>query len=201
MEPLFHLFDSIRPLSPELRAYLLNHLLTIEFKKKTTILKTGQIANRIYFIEKGLVRSVRQEAGKERTAWFMQEGDIIISVESFFTQEPSLEIIEALEPCLTHSINREELYKAYELFPEFNLHRALILERYYAQSEARARIKQMKAKDKFQHLIFTQPNLVNRVPDRLLASYLGITPGTYSFEKNRFARQEKMKNSKRTITS
>jgi len=197
MEPLFHLFDSIHPLSPELRSYLLSFLVNMEFKKKSTILKTGQIADRIYFIEKGLVRNVRHETGREKTAWFMYEGDIIISVESFFTQQPSLETIEALEPCITYSINRDQLYKAYNLFPEFNLHRAVLLEKYYAQSEARARIKQMKAKDKFQHLMTTQPNLISRTPDKLLASYLGITPGTYSLEKNRFAKNEKVKNAQK----
>jgi CRP-like cAMP-binding protein len=187
MHTLFHLFDSITPLSPDLRTHLQSLLRTTEFKKKSTILDTGHIANRIYFIEKGLVRSVRHEKGKERTAWFMQEGDIIISVESFFKQEPSLETIEALEPCLTHSISRDQLYNTYTRFPEFNLHRAVILEKYYAESEARARIKQMKAKDKFQHLLHTQPNLVNRASDKMLASYLGITPGTYSLQKNKLA--------------
>jgi len=193
MEKLFRLFDAIRPLSPELKTYLLTMLVSMEFKKKEIILQSGETANRIYFIEKGLVRSVRFEKGRERTAWFMKEGDIIVSVESFFCQTPSLETIEALEDCHFHSITREQLYSAYERFPEFNLHRAVILEKYYPLSEARARVRQLKAKDKFEHLMHTQPELVTRVPDKMLASFLGVTPGTYSFQKNGFANRNKSK--------
>lgn len=191
MQRLFHLFDAIQPLSPELRSYLMSFLISMEFRKKAIILKSGQIANRIYFIEKGLVRSVRHEKGKERTAWFMAEGDIIISVQSFFKQTPSRETIEALEDCVCHSITRGQLYDAYTKFPEFNLHRAVILEKYYQESEARTHIKEMSAKDKFEHLMQTQPELVRRVQDKMLASFLGITPETYSFHKNRFANKNK----------
>jgi len=191
MEDLFRLFDAIRPLSPELKTYLLSMLISMEFKRKDIILQSGQTANRIYFIEKGLVRSVRFEKGRERTAWFMKEGDVMLSVESFFNQTPSLETIEALEDCLFHSISREQLYMAYERYPEFNLHRAVILEKYYPQSEARARMRQLNASEKFEHLMNTQPDLVTRVTDKMLASFLGVTPGTYSYQKGIFANRDR----------
>jgi len=204
MEELFRLFDFIHPLSPELKDYLISLLTPLSYRKKSVILEEGQVADRIYFIERGLVRSVRFEKGKEKTAWIMKEGDVMLSVESFFGQIPSLERIEALEDCELQSITHGQLYEAYLKYPEFNLHRAVILEKYYPQSEARNRMRQMKARDKFEYLMMTQPELITRksVSDKLLASYLGVTPGTYSLQKSRFANRnkigQKVENKKRT---
>ncbi|HVW62257.1 MAG TPA: cyclic nucleotide-binding domain-containing protein [Puia sp.] len=193
MEELFRLFDDIQLLSPDLRNYLISKLIPLKIAKKTTIQEEGQIADRIYFIEKGLVRAVRMEKGKPKTAWIMNEGNIIVSVESFFLGIPSVEQIETLEDCEFQSFLRKDLYKAYEDYPEFNLHRAVILERYYPLAEFRNRMRQMKAEDKFKFLLLTQPELVTRksAKDKLLASYLGITPGTFSLQKNRFANGHK----------
>jgi len=193
MEQLFQLFDAIHPLSTELKNYLISILTPLYFKKKSVILEEGQIADRIYFIEKGLVRAVELEKGKEKTAWIMSEGEIIFSVESFLLQIPSPEKIEALEDCEFQSITHSQLYEAYLKYPEFNLHRAVFLEKYYPQSEARNRMRQMKARVKFEYLMKTQPGLVTRrsLSDKILASYLGVTPGTYSLQKSLFANRNK----------
>jgi len=191
MEQLFLLFDHIQRLSDPLREYLLSVLRRKEVKKKEIILERGKVSKYIYFIEKGLVRAVRHEHGRERTAWVMMEGDIIVSVESFFQEEDSTETIEALEDCVLHCISRKELYDAYRLFPEFNLHRGVILEKYYPLSEARNRMRLKKARDKFEELMTRQPELIGRVKDKILASYLGVTPGTFSLEKKRFANRLK----------
>jgi len=188
MEQLFILFDHIQRLSDPLREYIFSVLRRKEIKKKGIILERGKVSKYIYFIEKGAVRAVRFEKGRERTAWVMLESNIVVSVESFFLQQPSTETIEALEDCILHCISYEELYEAYRLFPEFNLHRGVILERYYALSEARNRMQLKKARDKFEELMTKQPDLVGRVNDRILASYLGVTPGTFSLEKKRFAK-------------
>jgi len=53
-----------------------------------------------------------------------------------------------------------------------------------------------KARDKFEELMTKQPELVGRVNDKILASYLGVTPGTFSLEKNRFANRLKQRPAK-----
>ena len=185
------LFDHIQPLSDPLRQYLISILRRIEVRRKGIILERGKVSKYIYFIEEGAVRAVRFEKGKERTAWLMMEGNIIVSVESFFLQQPSTETIEALEGCILHCISYEELYEAYKRFPEFNLHRGVILEKYYPQSEARNRMRLKKARDKFEELMINQPDLVGRIKDKILASYLGVSPGTFSLQKNQFANRLK----------
>ena len=95
MEQLFLLFDTIRPLSPGIKNYIRSILVKKVIKKKEIILRKGEIAKYIYFIEKGVVRSFRYIRGKERTSWIMKEGDLFVSVSSFFSQKPASENIEA----------------------------------------------------------------------------------------------------------
>ena len=70
----------------------------------------------------------------------MDKGNIIISVESFLTQSKSHQYIQALDDCVTWSISFQELQEIYRKFPGFNLHRAVLLEKYYIESEKRQRI-------------------------------------------------------------
>jgi len=191
MEQLFLLFDRIEQLSPGLKAYLQGILERKVVKKKEIILREGQIAGYIYFIEKGCVRSVRYKKGKERTAWIMKEGDVFVSVRSFFSQRRASETIEALEDCVLHCITFEELQKAYKEYPEFNLHGRIILQHYYELSEDRNEMRELPAIGRFEFLMTHQPELNGRVPQKLLASYLGMAPETFSQQKSKFTRKNR----------
>jgi CRP-like cAMP-binding protein len=97
---LFDFLNSISPLSEELKTQLSFYLKLQQFEKKTFLLKEGQTCNYIYFIQQGLVRSYYTKDGNEICSWFMKEGDVIISVDSFYNRKPSYEFIEDwyLEP-------------------------------------------------------------------------------------------------------
>lgn len=188
MESLFKLFNQIEPLSVELTDYLETTLKRKEVGKRSTLLDEGQTAKYIYFIEQGLVRGYYHFKNKEYTSWLMKEGDIFLSVQSFFFQEPSEEIIETLEDAVIHYITYDQLQFAYSKFPEFNYHRAVILENYYAQSEKRHKMRTKPALDRYKYLMDNHADLMGRVSDKHLASYLGVTTGTFSYEKGRFAK-------------
>ncbi len=104
MKELLEYLNSIHPVSAKLQEYLLSNLKTKSIPKKDYLLKAKQICKNIYFIEKGLVRCFYVEEEKEVCSWFIKEGDIIISVESFYSQTPSYESIQALEDCIIHYI-------------------------------------------------------------------------------------------------
>jgi len=193
MDALFQLFDQIEVLEPALRNYLLSILVREEFEKKSILLKPGQIDRNIRFIEKGAVRSFKIKNGKERTGWFMMEKDIILSVESFFFQKKSTECIQLVEDSIFYTATFDQLQYAYTNFRSFNLHRAIILEKYYALSVGREAMRQENAKDKYLYLMENQPELITRVKDKYLASYLGMSPGTFSYQKNLFARRNSKK--------
>jgi hypothetical protein len=73
----------------------------------------------------------------EVSSWFMKEGDVIVSVESFFKQKPSYESIQALEETTVHYISYDELQFIYKNFLEFNFVARVLAEHYYTLSEQR----------------------------------------------------------------
>ncbi len=120
MKVVFDLLNSIFPVSSKLQQHLLTVLKSRILSKKQFLLKTGSVCNKVYFIEKGLIRCFYEKDDKEVCSWFMKEGDIIISVESFYNQMPSYENIQALEDCFVYYIEYDDLQFIYNNFPEFN---------------------------------------------------------------------------------
>jgi len=191
MDQLFLLFDRICRLSDGLRIYIERHLKKKKIKKGEIILREGQVARHIYFIEQGIVRSYRYKKGKERTSWIMKEGDLFLSVGSFFSRTPARENIQAMKDCVLYYITHEQLETAYRDFPEFNLHGRRILQYYYELSEKRNEMREWPAYDRFEFLMAHQPDLIGKVPEKLLASYLGMAPETFSVQKSKFANKNK----------
>ena len=190
MEKLFQLFDSIEPLQPGLKDYIQSNLQRREVHKREILLQEGKIAKHIYFIETGLVRCYQNWDDKDTTVWIMKENDLFVSVGSFFSQTPSFDNIEALEDSIVHGLTSDQLQYAYKHWPQFNLHRAVILEKYYTLAEIRGNLRHKPAPLAFEYLMKEQRDLLNRVPDKYLASYLGISQATFSYEKNRYLREK-----------
>jgi CRP-like cAMP-binding protein len=118
---------------------------------------------------------------RDISAWFMKEGDVVVSVNSFFRQVPSAESIQALEPTTVQYIRYEELEFLYKAFTPFNVHGRRVLTHYYCLSEERAiSIRSMKAKDRLCWLLKKEPDLFLRVPRKFIASYLGVCESTFS---------------------
>jgi CRP-like cAMP-binding protein len=109
----------------------------MEIPKKHFLLKPGHICYNIYFVQQGLVRCFYIKNEKEVSSWFLKEGDVIVSVDSFFTQTVSYESIQALEDCVLHYISYTDLQYAYLHFPEFNFIGRILTEKYYKLSEQR----------------------------------------------------------------
>ena len=94
MEELLNNLGSIYTLSQGAIEYFSINLKTRKLNKKDFLLKIGHVSENIYFIHQGLLRCFYLVDGKEVSSWFMKEGDVMISVESFFKQAISYESIE-----------------------------------------------------------------------------------------------------------
>src|SRR6202035_3157176 len=105
MDKLLAFLHSIFPLPSELREHLVQVLKNREFTRKEFLLKAGHVSRNIYFIEKGLVRSFYMLGDKDISACFMKEGDVVVSINSFFGQQPSRESIQALEDTTVHYVS------------------------------------------------------------------------------------------------
>jgi hypothetical protein len=111
----------------------------------------------------------------------MAESDVIVSVTSFFQQKPSYEYIEALENGSVYHITHDELERAYKDFAEFNFIGRELLTKYYLLSEERLFcLRNSTGLQKIEFLFTHYPNLVERVEQQHLASYLSMTPEYFS---------------------
>lgn len=102
---LLKTLNSIYILSPALQTRISELVVEEKLPRKTLLLKEGMVAYRIYFIKKGFVRAFYHKGSNQFSSWFMGEGEIIISVFSFFSQKPSYENIELLDDCVLQSIS------------------------------------------------------------------------------------------------
>ena len=186
MQQLLDFLSSIHPLSPALQEHLATILKVKEPGKKDFLLKAGHICRTIHFVERGLLRCFYIKGEIEVCSWFMKEGDVIISIESFFQQKESYESIQALEDCTLYYITYAELQAVYREFPEFNFIARALTEKYYtlwAQQLYALRMNQ--APERYQWLLDNHPGLILRVPAKFLASWLGITEVMLSMIKGR----------------
>lgn len=188
MEKLLQLLNGIEPLSPVLQNHLKSILKRNTFKKRSYLLQSGQISNSVHFMETGLARCFYDNGTQEINIWFMDAGNVIISVESFLRQIKSYQYIQAMEECITWSVSYAELQDVYHRFPLFNLHRAVLLEKYYVESEKRQRMLSLNtATERYALLMETQPQLILKLPAKYVASYLNIDEAYFSKIKAKYA--------------
>lgn len=186
METLLALIDLFGPISADVKLALQKILHREALPRKHWLLQPGHISDRIYFIEKGVIRGFYLKAGgqgdgREVTSWFMRETNFIISIVSFYTRQPAHEYIELLEDGIVWSITHAQLQQLYRDFPEFNAIGRLFTEKYYVLSERRSQnLRMQTANERYQQLLTDFPAIFQRVPLKYIASHLGISPETVS---------------------
>ena len=182
MEALFEIFSQIHPMSSGLQDYIIKHLKCRKLKKKELLLKKHQTNSIGSFLNSGLLHCYYLENDKKITSWFLQEKRLAISVQSFFSQTPSYECIEAIEPCEIFYLTWEELQTAYKTYSELNYIIRELLQKYYMEKEQHAYQLQKgtNTRERFDWFIKSFPDLITRVPMRHVASFLGVTEETLS---------------------
>ncbi len=157
-----------------------------EAPAKTTLLEEGEISRKMFFIEKGCLRTWVNNDGKDITTRFFFEGDSVSSIESFRTQRPSLYSIESLEPCILQTISQQDFQKFIEQSPELikEMEEHLFNRLFEAQQLFYTHLKN-NPQQRYEELLKLCPHVVQRVPQHYIASYLGITPVSLSRIRNR----------------
>jgi CRP/FNR family transcriptional regulator, anaerobic regulatory protein len=181
VEQLLFYLNSIHKLSPELENHLLSVVKHREILKKDFLLKAGQINKEISFIVSGLMHAYYLKEDTVVSSWFLKEGDVIVSVDSFYDQVPSYEYIRALENTSIYYIDYSELEYIYNNFMEFNfIGRVLTIKYLKIWTQQLYSIKMRSAKERYEWILQNHPELLLRVPQKLIATYLDLTAVTLS---------------------
>ncbi|MFS0985515.1 Crp/Fnr family transcriptional regulator [Enterococcus durans] len=154
--------------------------------ENTTLLYEGDVADKIYFIKKGALRLWNNDDGKDITFQFFFEGQIVASYESFHLGKPSIFTIETIENTDLLVLEKRKLEHLLAESPDLiYLMMNQLSERFIAYTEYfLSRIKESPEK-RYISLLEKRPELVRRVPDHYIASFLGITPVSLSRIKKR----------------
>lgn len=198
-QEIINFLETIGPLSQPCVKALHSLLVIEELGKKNKLLEPGQVSDRVYFILKGVVRCYYVvENNNEITCWIMKEQDVIISVGSFYSQQPGNDYIETLEPTIVGSISYDEMQRLYTEFQEFNWIGRILTERYNVLADRRANdLRISSASEKYRIFKERHPELDKRVARKYIASYLGIKKETLYKIRSGNYNSLKKKNKKR----
>lgn len=152
-----------------------------EMTKGELLLERGQVSKYIMIVGKGLVRQFYYKNGKDVTEHFSYEGCIVICLESLLKQEPTRLMVEALENGVAYMLPYDRLLLATESSWELNLFYRKVLEFSLIISQMKADSWRFEnARERYEDLLETQPEVVKRAPLQHIASYLLMTPETLS---------------------
>lgn len=152
-----------------------------QFEKKSIITFAGEIENYMNFIDKGVVRKFYKKENEEINTQISHEGHIIHAQESFHSRTPSEYTIEAVEPVELTSITYECLEKIYSSSEKMQqLGRLVITTTMVLKDKWQSQLVKLSPRERFINFVTNHPELMQRVPQKYLASYLNIKPETFS---------------------
>ncbi len=176
MRQLFEYFKQFLILSAEGAKAIEAISTTIHIPKGRDLQPIGHTCKTIYFINKGIARIYYYKDDTDITDSFASENHIIARVESLFTGKPSRKGIQIIEDAEMIAIDANQLFKLYDTYPELERLFRKIFEASHIERVNRIEgIQFHTAEERYKALLLEAPAIIQRVPLKYIASYLGIT--------------------------
>ncbi len=178
----FQKFNEKVPLSKEEEELIRTHLTPKKLRKKQYLLQEADVNKFVAFVEKGVLRSYTiDEKGGEHIMQFALEGWLIADLASFMNGTPATQTIDALEDCELTLISKASNDALLQQLPKYETWlRLQITGGYIALQKRLNSILSLKLDERFTYLSELYPDLLNRVPQHMIAAYMGLTPETLS---------------------
>ena len=161
---------------------LLPYLEIRRFDKKKKLVNQGEMEDYLNVVIKGLVRKyVASSIRGEVTLQLATEGHIIQSEISYHHRVPSEVVIQTLEPTVLVSMHYDRMQEALNKVPEAEaLGRAIVMQMFIKKDARYFDQLKISTRDRFLDYMNNHPEMLQRVPQKILASYLNIKPETFS---------------------
>lgn len=173
---LFSYFSQFQKLSPRAEEAIGNFCTEVHIPKNKDLQTIGHTCKTIYFVKNGMARIYYYKDGTDITESFAFENSLIARVESLFTGKPSKKGIQVLEDSDFIGISSPSLFELYDSYPEIERLFRKIFEAAYVETVNRLESIQFhSAEERYRDLLKTSSDILQRVPLKHIASYLGIT--------------------------
>lgn len=148
------------------------------FKRKEILSRPHAVPNEIYFINQGIIRViVTDRSGTDHTTHFSLENQFIVDYSGFLLKSPASYTLQAVEETQTVVLPRSVIEKGYKTLKEGDKLGRLIAEFYFIYQDQRIKnLYERTPKERYDSISDVFPDIHNRVPQHMIASYLGITP-------------------------
>lgn len=160
---------------------------TILVKKKSNLIVEEKLNDRIYFVEKGLLYTYKTlDDGNTQVIQFTKENNWISDLYSFFSSSKALFTVQTLEDCQLLSITKKQFDTICESHTKMETFFRLVFQTAYVNTLKRLSDSYSEdAETKYNQCVLQHPEIIQRVPQYLIASYLGILPSSLSRIRNK----------------
>ena len=159
-------------------------------EKDEIVLQEGKICKNLYFVETGLLRFYINKDGNDITKFFTEAPYFFTSQASFNAQKPSTENIQAIEKSVVWQISYEQANDLYKLKSWTDFARKIIQEVQFFTEEILEELQTETAETRYEKMLKNSPILLQRIPLKYLASYLGIAPQSLSRIRKKMTTQK-----------
>lgn len=157
-----------------------------EIPAKTILLHEGEISTHLYFIKKGCLRIWFNKDGREVTFQFFFENQAVSSIDSLLSGQPGMFTIESIEPTVVYILTKDNFEKLLKFYPLLkDGFQDILFQRFRNYAGLFLSMIKDTPRQRYDDLIRNHPEIIKRIPQHYIASYLGITPVSLSRIKNR----------------
>ena len=191
---MFDQFKSRFPVDEERWQDYLSCFNRMEAPAKTILLQEGEISKKLYLIEKGCIRVWFNNNGKDITFQFFFENNTVSSIESFRKKFPSPVVIETIEPSVLWWIHKKDVDRIIAEISEIptlrNKFIDALFERTFDYMKHFFSFIKDTPSERYLNLITEKPQIIRRIPQHYIASYLGVSTVHLSRIKNKLANKK-----------
>lgn len=191
-EKFINYFSKISPLTKVEADAIAESMHVQTFKKGAFLLEAGQVSVNTYFVLEGCIREYILTDGEEKTTNFFSEEQWAMSLNSFSADHPSTHHWVCAEKTTVVVGNEQQGQALFKRFPRFETISRQIMEKIFIeQKEALASYYTDSPEQRYLKLLKVRPELIQRIPQYHLASYIGVKPESLSRIKKRLATEGK----------
>ncbi|WBX70498.1 Crp/Fnr family transcriptional regulator [Tenacibaculum retecalamus] len=181
MNEIRKFIDNISPMNDSDWELFSSKLQEVKLNKNTILLKAGKTENYLSFISKGIVRLYIPKVESDLTFGFLFDNEFVTAYDSFLTQSPSEYQIETLTETTLWKISNKDLQEVYDKTKNGNIiGRRMAEKMFLIKSKREISLLNKTAEERYLDLFSDRPILLQQIPLKYIASYIGVTPQALS---------------------